>query len=304
MLAASDPLHPPIFHILYRAHQSSMVVTSEHALPHLAEGAAYSGHHHRRKHCCRSSRSRQKRACKHKGWLGGSRRARGQLIPVQEQQGRNKGRLERERKERVAKKSCIWARHQEQRDLERRKQRRRGRPARRAARAHARVVRSTARAAARSKELVVATWNVRTMSERGTNRPGHAEDILMFAAKYECDFIAIQETRRDERTTIQAPAAGYVVHCSGHCDGDGGKPGILGVGLAVRESIARALGPDGIVPEHISARLLKVRGIFKHRAATTFVVGYAPTETAATCHKSKSGRNFAALLLRCLPATT
>ena len=149
------------------------------------------------------------------------------------------------------------------------------------------MVRSTARAAARSKELVVATWNVRTISERGTNGPGHAEDLLMFAAKYECNFIAIQEIRRNGRTTIQAPAAGYVVHCSGHCDGDGGKPGILGVGLAVRESIARALGPDGIVPEHISARLLKVRVIFKHRTATTFTVGYAPTETAATCHKSK-----------------
>ena len=82
------------------------------------------------------------------------------------------------------------------------------------------------------------------MSERGTNGPGHAEDLLMFAAKYECDFIALQETRRDGSTTIQAPAAGYVVYCSGHCDGDGGKPGILGVDLAVRESIVRALGPD------------------------------------------------------------
>ena len=89
------------------------------------------------------------------------------------------------------------------------------------------------------------------------------------------------------KDNIQAPAAGYVVHCSGHCDGDGGKPGIPGVGLAVRESIVRALGPDDIVPEHISARLLKVRVIFKYRTATTFIVGYAPTETAATCHKSK-----------------
>ena len=41
------------------------------------------------------------------------------------------------------------------------------------------------------------------------------------------------------------------------------------------------------MPEHISARLLKLRVIFKHRAATTFIVGYTPTETAATCHKSK-----------------
>ena len=95
-----------------------MVVASEHTLPQLVEGAAHSGHHHRRKHCCRSSSSRQQRACKHKGRLGGGRRARGPLIPVQEQQGRNQGRLERERKQRKNKKRWIWARHQEQRDLE------------------------------------------------------------------------------------------------------------------------------------------------------------------------------------------
>ena len=107
--------------------------------------------------CCRSFSSRPQRACKHTGRLGGGRRARGPLIPVQEQQGRNQGRLERESKQRKAKKRWIWARHQEQINLERRKQRRRGRPAQRATRAHARVVRSSARAAARSKELVVPT---------------------------------------------------------------------------------------------------------------------------------------------------
>ena len=79
-----------------------MVVTSEHALPQLVERVSHSGHHHRRKQCCRSSSSRQQRACKHKGRLGGGRRARGPLIPVQEQQGRNQGRLERERKQKKA----------------------------------------------------------------------------------------------------------------------------------------------------------------------------------------------------------
>ena len=166
------------------------------------------------------------------------------------------------------------------------------------------MIRSSARAAARSKELVVAPWNVRTMSEKGTNGPGHAEDLLMFAAKYECDFITLQDTRRDGRTTIQAPAAGYVVHCSGHCDGDGGKPGILGVGLAVRESIVRALGPDGIVPEHISARLLKVRVIFKQEPPQPSSLDTLRLKQQPPVTSLSSGRNFAALLLRCLPATT
>ncbi|CAM9886559.1 unnamed protein product, partial [Sphacelaria rigidula] len=98
-----------------------------------------------------------------------------------------------------------------------------------------------ARAEARSKELVVATWNVRTMAERGSNGTGHTENLLLFASKYNCDLVALQETRRDGRTTFHAPTAGYVIHCSGHCHGDGGKPGMLGVGLAIKESIAHTL---------------------------------------------------------------
>ncbi|CAM9755624.1 unnamed protein product, partial [Sphacelaria rigidula] len=94
-----------------------------------------------------------------------------------------------------------------------------------------------ARAKTRSKELVVATWNVRSIAERGSNGTGHAENLLLFASKEDCDFVALQETRRDGRTTFHAPAAGYIVHCSGLCHGDGGKPGMLGVGLAIKESI-------------------------------------------------------------------
>ncbi|CAN0091623.1 unnamed protein product, partial [Sphacelaria rigidula] len=137
-----------------------------------------------------------------------------------------------------------------------------------------------ARAEAQFKELVVATWNVRTMAERGSNGTGHAEDLLRFASKHNCDFATLQETHRDGRTTFHAPAAGYIVHWSGHCHGDGGKPGMLGVGLAIKESIANTRGPDAITSEHVSARILTVRVAFRHRVATTFIVGYATTETA------------------------
>ncbi|CAM9720457.1 unnamed protein product, partial [Sphacelaria rigidula] len=149
-----------------------------------------------------------------------------------------------------------------------------------------------ARTEARSKELIVATWNVRTMTERDFNGTGHAEDLLLFASNYNCDFVALQETRRDGRTTFHAPAAGYLVHCSGYCHGDGGNPRMLGIGLAIKESTANTLGLDAITPEHVSARVLKVRAAFRHRVATTFIVGYAPTETAQGSDKTTFWKTF------------
>ena len=67
------------------------------------------------------------------------------------------------------------------------------------------------------------------------------------------------------------------MYCSGECGGEnGGKKGQGGVGLAVRNSIARAARP----PEFISDRLLKVTLELRGRAkAVPFVVAYAPTET-------------------------
>ena len=42
----------------------------------------------------------------------------------------------------------------------------------------------------RSKELVVATWVVRIMVDRGSNGTGHAEDLLLLASKYNSDSVA------------------------------------------------------------------------------------------------------------------
>ncbi|CAM9508001.1 unnamed protein product, partial [Sphacelaria rigidula] len=125
------------------------------------------------------------------------------------------------------------------------------------------------------------------MAERGSNGTCHTEDRLRFASKYNRDFVALQETRRDGRTIFHAPAAGYMVYCSGHCHTDEGKPGMLGVGFPTKESITSTLGPEAIVPEHVSARIPKVGVSFRHRVATTFIVGYAPTETAQGSEKNK-----------------
>lgn len=114
------------------------------------------------------------------------------------------------------------------------------------------------------------------LDERGTNGADHVEDFLLFASK----------TRRDGRTSLQAPTAGNVIRCSDHWKGDGRKPGMLGVDLTIKESIASDPGPGDIVPERTSARTPKVRTIFRHRGATTSIVGYAPTETPVTPEKT------------------
>lgn len=80
-------------------------------------------------------------------------------------------------------------------------------------------------------------------------------------------FVAFQETGRGQRTTFHAPAAGYTVHGSGHCNGDGDEPAVLGVGLAIEESIVSTPGPKGVVHENVSARILDVRVAFSHGVA-------------------------------------
>lgn len=48
------------------------------------------------------------------------------------------------------------------------------------------------------------------MVEKVTKAAGHGRDMLLFASQYSCDVVALQETRRDGRTTFQAPTSGYV----------------------------------------------------------------------------------------------
>ena len=67
------------------------------------------------------------------------------------------------------------------------------------------------------------------------------------------DIIGLQETRRDDQSQLKQ--IGYVVFCNGACGDKGdGKKGQGGVGLAIRETITRAVVRP---PEFINERLLK-----------------------------------------------
>ena len=193
------------------------------------------------------------------GWTG--RRGVGRLNPRRENkiQGKN-GDREGGKNEKVAERRKIFAS----------KRRRRGRAERR----RLRQSKMKNRARVRGREIAVATHNVRTMAVDGTHGVGRALDVLSVYDRLGCDIIGLQETRRSGQSAFSQ--AGYLVYCSGECGGKNvGKKGQGGVGLAVRNSIARAARPS----EFISDRLLKVTLELRGRAkAVTFVVAYAPTE--------------------------
>lgn len=141
--------------------------------------------------------------------------------------------------------------------------------------------------AAHAREvIVVTTWSVRTMAERGANRIGHTEDLMLFAKlRVKSDTIGLQQIRRNGWVTFCTPTAGYTIYCGRHSPGNEGKPKQRGVGLAVMEFIVRVAGPDGIVVEHVSVGLVKVCIALTANCVVTFVVGCSPTDTAAIQHQ-------------------
>ena len=128
--------------------------------------------------------------------------------------------------------TTVWEKRRTvQRKYAARKKRRKHRRNRRAAR----KLRVEAKARSRAEELVVGTFNVRTLAVNGKNGIGYSEVILKVWQELRCDVIGFQETRRNGQSTFTA--AGYTVFRSGADGGKYEKKGTHGVGLAVRESI-------------------------------------------------------------------
>ena len=111
----------------------------------------------------------------------------------------------------------------------------------------ARELRVEAKARSRAGELVVGTFNVRTLAFNGKNGIGHSEVILKVCQELGCDVIGLQETRRDGQSTFTA--AGYTVFRSGADGSKYERKGTYSVGLAVRESIVAGVEKGGLVVE-------------------------------------------------------
>ena len=120
-----------------------------------------------------------------------------------------------------------------------------------------RPMRRAARLKTRVSELVVGTFNVRTLAFNSKNSLGHAEEMVEVCWRKGCRIVGLQETRRDGE--IGFIAAGYEVCCRGSGGGGTEAKGRHGFGLTIKESILQDVQKDGLVVECISARLMKVR---------------------------------------------
>ncbi|CAB1110695.1 unnamed protein product [Ectocarpus sp. CCAP 1310/34] len=102
--------------------------------------------------------------------------------------------------------------------------------------------------------------------------------VMQICAATDCDVIGLQETRRAGQGAITHD--GYVIIWSGARAGTKDKRGVHGVGIAIKETMWDSVGEGGRTVECISPRLMKVRLQIGRTCGVTFVVGYAPTETA------------------------
>ena len=112
-----------------------------------------------------------------------------------------------------------------------------------------------ARARFRLDKLTFGTFNIRITAVNGINGIGHIDTLLRPCAAKGCDFIGLQEIKRDG--TSENVTSGFRVFFSVDCSGVKDRKGQHGVGLATKEEIVKKTGEDGIVIECISARLLK-----------------------------------------------
>ena len=130
---------------------------------------------------------------------------------------------------------------------------------------------------------IATTWNIRSLSLTGRRGiAGHADVLLQKCKMLGCDVIGLQETRRPGRTEFDA--AGYRVFCSGK-DGSSGRAGQHGVGLTVKESIAReAMWTQELMNERLMSMTFNLA---EKSNASTFVVAYGLTDTVCNAREQE-----------------
>ena len=163
-------------------------------------------HHRRGKHGARIEQRRDDRThvSKHQSREGDGRGVSELLAASRWHLGRNRaGRRETEKG-----KYSIW----EKRRVEWKKSEAGKKGRCRRIRRAAHKFRTDARARSRAGELVVGTYNVRTLAFKGTNGIGHAEVILNTCEDAGFDAIGLQEVRRNGQSAFWA--AGYLVVCA------------------------------------------------------------------------------------------
>ena len=180
-----------------------------------------------------------------------------------------------------------WRRRMDEKKLAARNKKKKNKPARKAERqrqAAMAAAKAAARTRAREGELSVGTFNVRTFAYKGRRPIGHyAMTCMQVCSEAGCDVIGLQETRRAGQGCIEQGE--YVIMWSGARAGKGERKGVHGVGLAVKTELWDSVEEEDRTVECISPRMMKVRLQIGRTCGVTFVVGYAPTETARDSDK-------------------
>ena len=123
-----------------------------------------------------------------------------------------------------------------------------------------------------AKPFFISAWNVRTLLDRGTNRPERRTALVARELeRYKVDIAALSETRLLGEGQCTEVGAGYTFYWSGRGEGERRQ---AGVGFAVKTSLVTTLDS---LPQAINDRLMKMRLPLTEGKYVTLISAYAPT---------------------------
>ena len=142
-----------------------------------------------------------------------------------------------------------------------------------------------------TRNLKLATWNVRTLGDTGSRPERSTAPVARELKRYDIDIAALSETRLAETGQLVERGAGYTFYWQGRA---ADEPRQSGVGFVIKNSIAVTL-PQ--LPKGISDRLIHIRIPLASKRFLSIVSAYAPTMTNEEEVKERFYQDLDQLLL-------
>lgn len=108
-------------------------------------------------------------------------------------------------------------------------------------------------------ELVVVTFNARTLAYKDANSTGHNSNTILHSSALLPNVPWFVSKKLDARTRVSSPQEGYIVVWSGTRAGLKEKKGVHGVGPTIKQPIVDGMEERCMNVKRISARWMKVR---------------------------------------------
>ena len=124
-----------------------------------------------------------------------------------------------------------------------------------------------------NRQLCVATWNVRTLSDNNVCSGPLRRTALLSKelSRYNIDIAALQETRLPDEGQVIERSGGYTIYWKGKA---AEERRLHGVGFAIKSSLICSLVEQ---PRGISERIITCRLQLEHNRFLTIISAYAPT---------------------------